>query len=141
MAEKNEMNAAPWLTAVLAVVTGLYAYFQLVPPLSSPRQESPEPTPPSLVGEQKFPARLWEDPVEATENPATARKSLDEVAEMVRDYANGKVQILGVFVEGFKYPEDRETRLRLRYAVQWALIQSFYRPADRSHLGCLETRW
>ncbi|UJP01969.1 MAG: hypothetical protein LZF85_09245 [Nitrosomonas sp.] len=50
----------------------------------------------------------------------------------------GDINILAVMVPGGAYAEDRETRLRSRYAITAALLAQGYAPEDADHIGqCL----
>lgn len=146
MAQKSETTSlTTWLpTTLAAAAVGAFAIFGPSPRLTSQRPPGTDKTPDSLIGDQRFPARLWEDPFDSTVAAQLPTNSLTEVQKQVADYLAGpgtNVTLLGIFVEGSNYPEDRETRLRLRYAAQWALLQPPWRAADRAHLGCFEVHW
>ncbi len=49
--------------------------------------------------------------------------------------------LLPVFTGGGSYSEDRESRLRSRYAVISALGESGYVPEDEDHLGAIVIPW
>ena len=52
-----------------------------------------------------------------------------------KDNKPGEVRILAVMVPGGPYAEDRETRLRSRYATILALLNQGYAPEDTDHIG------
>ncbi len=128
------------MPVVLALAAGAFAIFD-VPraPLKSTRPAAPSSTPDSLVGEQRIPTRLWEDPFGATAGAKIPTNSLDELAAELSLHEDPT--ILGILVEGSNYAEDRETRLRLRYATQVALLEPGWRPEDRAHIGCFQVPW
>jgi len=49
--------------------------------------------------------------------------------------AETNIAVLGVMLEGGSYPEDKEVRLRLRYAVEVALLTAGLGPEDRTHIA------
>lgn len=101
--------------------------------------------------EQTVVARLWEDPLQAIQAQiATLEKKgttflriFDEnhnaraVSEEVRKMAVGRegVCLLVVPIPDTPFPNDLETRLRMRYSIQMALAEESYAPDDRDHLG------
>jgi hypothetical protein len=150
MAERRETNQAYYTyTLILTLLTGVLGYLAYEPALTSvrPKEEAPQST--AAWGDQQELARLWEDPL-AIEglgstnilSSAGMRAQIDRKAgPNRRDSERTNVIILGVFIEGFPYPEDREVRVRMRYATQTALAEAGYVPEDRSHLGLMEVAW
>jgi hypothetical protein len=62
-----------WVTALVVMCTGLFAYFHFS---TQTMVGTPQMKPPpviSAIGAQSYPARLWEDPIGATER--SVRKS------------------------------------------------------------------
>jgi hypothetical protein len=144
VAEQSDINRAKWLPVILAAMAGVFALFHPSRPLTSQRPSTVASTLGSLVGDQRFPARLWEDPFDASTTAQIPPNSLEELLDQLdaaRSNLCTNVIILGILVEGSNYPEDLETRLRLRYATQWAFLEPSWRPADRAHLGCFKVRW
>ena len=148
MAERREINPV-YFTLILSALTGSLAYLAYTPPLSSVRPKDEGAATTFAWGDQTELARLWEDPL-AIEKPGgsnvLAAKDLEEQINrkvgIPKDAATRtNSSILGVFVEGSPYADDREVRLRIRYATQRALLDAGYVPADRSHLGLLEVAW
>ncbi len=100
--------------------------------------------------EQDVVARLWEDPLEAIQPevnkprvaPAKGKKApppSHPIAGLrdliVQRLGEGNVSIMVVPVPGTPYPDDKETRLRLRYALQIALSTNDFVPIARNYLG------
>ncbi len=97
---------------------------------------------------QKVAARLWQDPFEAiqavsekgnptksgTNAPATSVAASSLRNQLVARTNHGVV-ILGVMLEGTAFPADKETRRRLRYATEVALLNAEFGPEDRNHVG------
>jgi|WetSurMetagenome_2_1015567.scaffolds.fasta_scaffold25694_1 hypothetical protein len=139
----DEKRTTVWWPALLAIATGIYAIIEFSPPLTSERPQLSSMPRVSLVGDQNFPARLWEDPIEATGRSDIRELELTDLIKQMTLWVNDKyqVKVLGVFVEGFAYPEDREVRLRLRYAVQMAFNSAGFKPANRNHLGSVSVPW
>ena len=59
--------------------------------------------------------------------------------ELLEDFSRyagrGKITVLGVMVSGGPYAEDREWRIRNRYAVLAGLDKDDYKPVDPEHLN------
>jgi hypothetical protein len=120
-------------------------------PLETGSAGQPEP--------RKVELRLWQDPFEAfdastnesssaksTDRPRTG--SLDTSDSPPDDSLSNDIQkhidaagtntptaIMGVMLEGGSYAEDKEVRLRLRYAVELALLTGEMGPEDRTHIS------
>ena len=110
---------------------------------------------------QNIPARLWQDPLEATEGVRKALANHDTSSVTVRDvirlddlvcehsYEDGKLpdgtvdyaknshRVLYLFVSlpSEAYPESSEQRIRERVAIVSALSTAGYRPANAARLG------
>lgn len=104
------------------------------------RSRSGSPRPPQTAsdsraadGIQTIPNRLWQDPFEAFEKISSTNKPVG-LAERCSRQARFTT-VLAVFLEGSPYPEDKEVRRRLRYAVEVALLTSDFAPEDRKHIG------
>ena len=132
-----------WMTALVVMATAMFAYFHFSPqPVGEKSQMKSSPGV-SQIGDQNFPARLWEDPVSATEHRAASPIRLCDLRSQLSQWDTNAehVQVVGIFVEGFAYPEDRERRLRLRYAAQMAFSCLNFRPSDRNNLGSVSLPW
>lgn len=115
-----------------------------------------------VADDQDVTARLWEDPLEAVQSeagrshPAAAvhspsdpcapdepeqvpKHTLSHLAQIVQarlaQTPAPNVCILVVPIPDTPYPDDHETRLRMRYSVQMALADCNYLPASHSYLG------
>jgi hypothetical protein len=114
--------------------------------LVSDRLESARPpTPPGqaapAIGDQAFDARLWEDPFSPT-GATGATAGLDLLREQIKQAGEeGEVVLLPVMIPGGPYSEDRESRIRSRFAVVSALGRQGYVPVDAEHLGIVKLCW
>lgn len=142
MANENRFNPA-LITLTLACLTAALAYLETRTPVATLRPAHPRIPASAQIGDQTVPARLWEDPIAAVLAATNKGRPIAELREQVRqrEGVGANVSVLGVFVEGTPYAEDKEVRLRLRYAVQMALAEEGYVPADRSNLGAAQVAW
>src|SRR5436190_8540641 len=153
MSDSRETNPV-YYTLILTALTAVLAYFINEPPLESSRPKVDQPPTKHVAwGNQQVLARLWEDPLTTEKTGVSNAISASALGEQIRqhllDPAKSNLRILCVSIEGFPYPEDREVRLRLRYAVQRALadagsgstLRGALRPEDRSHIGLMEVAW
>lgn len=142
MAQSHEVNPA-YITLVLAGLSAFLAWASSSHLLNSERPvfKEGESAKPMIQGHQNRLARLWQDPlsVEKIKNPPpTLTKELsDNISQKLNDEKTD-ITIISIFVEGSPYPEDVETRLRMRYAVVHGLLDSGLIPEDRSNLGLLK---
>ena len=102
--------------------------------------------------EQDVAARLWEDPFQAVQQalakpppPPPAKDGKHTLAglqqaitEEIARHSDHQFALLVVSIPDTPYPDDIETRLRLRYSVQLALADRNYYPANRSYLGYIQ---
>src|SRR5262245_22294408 len=95
------------------------------------------------IGTQTVDARLWEDPFRPTpKRDGSPRRSIDDLVTDIRGKAaSSEVWLLPVMVSGGPYSEDREGRIRSRFAVMSALGGSGYAPMDEAHVGYVVTSW
>jgi len=97
-------------------------------------------------------ARLWQDPFEAVELHQINKHTKSENANNhsikdLRNTINNKIQfdetknidlhILAIMVSGGPYAENRENRIRSRYAVTTGLLSIGYAPEDSEHIKYL----
>jgi len=101
-----------------------------------------EPTPTRAEG-QLFEARLWQDPFDVLRAAQASKAKFPCANEALipAKGTKGRLLILPVFLPGTDYPEDVETRLRLRNAVVSALAVSGYIPEDGGDIRCFSTPW
>jgi len=157
MAESSKMPEVTGLWPILALFLIATGYIQLNPRLDSPRPiGETAPLDVHTPGEGVR-ARLWQDPLSAITarakvappaqivKPApddrdslTIQKVLDPLLKDHKGLSEppGKIPflILPAFLGGDPYPEDVETRLRLRSAVLSALRAEALAPLDAEHL-------
>ncbi len=101
-------------------------------------------------------SRLWQDPLEAvyktlcpafaerttsrstdkTPSPTAGTESVKKLAAEIAGKLDRRelLCILSVFLDGSPYPEDRENRLRSRYAVQSAINRAGLVPQDQERI-------
>jgi hypothetical protein len=153
----------PYLLMALLVATGV---------ISTPRGPTAvRPGVSDLSGEtarewQNIAARLWQDPLEATESVRKAVANHDTASALVREVipleqlvtehsyedcvtpADGKIdcltnshRVLYLFISlpSEAYPEASEQRIRARVGIVSALSTAGYRPANAARLGV--ARW
>ena len=146
MTEKSSGSGVPFnLTTIIALLTLVGGLFIASRQVSSDRPVSPAESGAISFNDQQVPARLWEDPLCWTTNQVQAE---DEAAfALLRRQIAGraptglKPTLLPVFIYGGPYGEDRESRIRSRYAVISALGESGYAPEDATHIGAIEIAW
>lgn len=150
--EPGSARLSAWLVA--AMLTGLFFVNQ---PLESVREkqsvtEAINPTP-----LQTLPARLWQDPLEpARRLDPTKLKGRPRVPQSVEELlrsatllpaatarpapgvTQAQIRVLAVAVQGGPYSEDREHRMRMRYALVSAALESGFAPHDSEHIGFLQ---
>lgn len=151
--------------AVLALLTLLGGLYYL----NSVRLSSDRPVALSVdsnepLGQQRIESRLWEDPLkdlnpfrgnsssparnlaEETSNANSSLESHTNLNQLIRTIANkfssnSTVVILPVMLEGGQYSEDRETRIRSRFAVVAGLGVQGFVPEDPEHIGRVVLGW
>jgi hypothetical protein len=151
--------------ASLVVLIGGIAFY--LAPLTSSRPSAEPDHEVTAWGEQDVDARLWQDPLEASDrhiDELLRRRAQGELPEPAEAHAHdmatvrgelasaGKSEkcvagqpclprILAVMVPGLPYAEDVERRLRTRHAVVEGLSASDFTPKDYLHIGYFELRW
>jgi hypothetical protein len=104
--------------------------------------------------EEDVTARLWEDPllavqtdvnrIEESKNPKS-KHNLENLRESVRqklgEDAENRVLLMVVPIPGTPFPDDVESRLRIRYSIQMALAWRTFVPDNRDHLGYVNLTW
>jgi len=102
------------------------------------------------MGYQNIESRLWEDPFAAWDKLSTddqeqrTRGGLTNLAEILTNgLATGRsnVLLLCAMVSGQPYAEDKESRIRARYAIGSALGSGGYKPAASDHIGLVANDW
>ena len=141
----NDQRIAALFPLVMLLATVALGWIALknptVPGVPDNRSEAQVP-----ADEQDVVARLWEDPLQAVqvahakrehdETHSEARHSMASMVSAVSAKAGTKeVCLLVVPVPDTPFPDDFETRLRLRYSVQMALATENFAPDNRNYLG------
>ncbi len=147
MADGSESNRKGPAAAVLwpslfVVFAAILAYLTYRPPLETARPEIPaepyEPGPRTVSDIGAVHARLWEDPLEAAYRDRKKRDQsvppLEEgrfrkIVQDSRNKGNGQLLFMPVLLPGSPSAEDKETRMRTRYAVLAALATCRYKLA------------
>ncbi|HET7537905.1 MAG TPA: hypothetical protein VFJ90_15705, partial [Candidatus Didemnitutus sp.] len=150
MAEENSKKG----TSSLLNLNSLLALFTLVAGfwLVSQRLSSSRPVSyagdAAALGEQTLSARLWEDPFKpdptATEKKLLPPSVINELLKQITDRRlNGinDILILPVMLPGGQYSEDRESRIRARYAINSGLGRMGYVHEDADHVGSISVPW
>jgi hypothetical protein len=141
----------PELLLLITVVTGGVWLYE--GPLKSSRPvQSEESRRSAALVDTRVDARLWQDPFEAVDthiklegsaekgrankDPAAHTHSLGHVTAELADSSSpsNHVEVLVVLANGSPYAEDRESRLRQRFAVLSGLERAGYTPADSEHI-------
>jgi hypothetical protein len=153
LSEKTQ-SSPNFVSMALALVVLALGYHVVSNYSSSPRPAPLEPGSASQQETHKVELRLWQDPFEPFESSATndsssaksAGKSdstdtnsppysLSNDLEAHLQNKNIPIAILGVLLDGSSYADDKEVRLRLRYAVELALLTGEMGPEDRTHIS------
>ena len=146
MSENKSGPGVPFnLTTVVALFTLLGGLWVASKSVNSDRPNSPANTPFQSIGYQTLQARLWEDPLDWQTNQSQAfgSNSFDLLRGQITlssDTTN-RPFLLPVMMEGGPYSEDREKRIRSRYAIISALGESGYVPEDENHVGAVTISW
>lgn len=129
-ADKEEQSKLPIATMV-GLCMALVAWWFIQEPLKSTRPEG------GRLGSKEgaIQARLWQDPVETVQN----HEGLDTVIGFNEVTTDNHIGILIVITEGGPYVENREKRLRDRYAVVSALGEACFFPKDAEHIGAYKS--
>jgi hypothetical protein len=153
LSEKTQ-SSPNFVSMALALVVLALGYHVVSNYSSSPR---PAPLKAGSASQQethKVELRLWQDPFEpfesSTTNDSSSAKStgksdstdtnsppysLSNDLEAHLQNKNIPTAILGVLLDGSSYADDKEVRLRLRYAVELALLTGEMGPEDRTHIS------
>ena len=136
---------------IMAIVTLVGGFFLVSHKLSSQRPARPLSEGTQPLGTQNIESRLWEDPFAAWDKLSAEQRNERTVAGLTqlsdaisrRESADLKsnVLILGVMVSGQPYAEDRESRVRSRYAVGAGLASGGYNPVVADHIGLVASPW
>ena len=125
---------------VFAGVAVVCAYLVYKAPLETARPEAPvrlhSPSPRTVKDIGAVYARLWEDPLEAAYRDPDSedvdilpRDRFRKIVDDSKEAGNHKLLFMPVLVPGGPYAEDKETRIRTRYALLAALGTCGYKLA------------
>jgi hypothetical protein len=129
-----EPNRSDVISIVVSILGFILAVYGLLtqPLIADSARPSLTPDKPPTEKALTVPARLWDDPLAV----------YDDIAEYnlppLEALDHEKSLILFLPVSTQHYQEDRETRLRLRFAVQRALIDQGYTPIQAHLLSAVE---
>ena len=141
MAENKSGSGLPVnLTTIMALLTCLGGLWVVSKNPSSDRPNSPAETRFPSIGVQQVEARLWEDPLDWETNHCSSN-ILAQLQQAISENSGSNLTLLPVITSGGSYSEDREVRLRNRYATISALGESGYAPEDADHVGAVDIPW
>jgi hypothetical protein len=143
------LGGSSLVALVAAAASAIYLGWQK-PPLTSSRPTSSETRIEEFRSRQDVEARLWQDPLAAVSRDLADQHkdaskpdkihSIEEFAKTLdKSNPDGRTLVIGVTLPGGPYPEESESRRRLRYAVLAALHVANYVPTDEKHLGYFVT--
>ncbi|HJT19235.1 MAG TPA: hypothetical protein VJ746_02115 [Nitrospira sp.] len=145
MMQKEPDSKSGWQIAAVLIVSVLGGYVLTQSPLKSFRPHEPSLDILHSNIEQKVPARLWQDPLEAVlhykSNGHSSPTLLEDVKGRIREISGTagsstiKLTMLIGTLDDSPYSEGRETRIRTRYAVGSALDQVCYVPESSETIG------
>jgi hypothetical protein len=135
MQEDKKLTNAASLAMILATLAlGWFKFGDVALPTMS----LDRPKTSVVASEEDITARLWEDPLNAvlagkadTDDKKHGTENLRAV--IVKDKST--IGLMVVPIPGTPFPDDVETRLRIRYSVQMAMADKGYAPDDHDHLG------
>ncbi len=138
MSDSIRTDSSVVLPLVLVLALIGWGTWSSVTTLRSMRPDTSEGPAGLGARDQRFAARLWQDPFNPT-GGGTDRGGKDASAVPDRfcppDRPSGTALVLPVITQGGPYAEASERRLRDRYAVVAALLRAGYVPADPEYLG------
>ena len=150
MSVPRQSSPDAYLNLMLTLLAGTGGLLALSGPLTSSRPNPSSDWAPTAHGFEGIPARLWQDPIEtAIEHLLESKKrqaddeghflATTDFEAWVKGLSPERphVLVLPVMTRGRNYPEDREFRLRSRYAVVTGLLSAGYRVEDANHIGAL----
>jgi len=128
--DSNRALPTSGLLLVFAVVAGLFLYNT---PLKRLRPAKPDPIPSAAVGEELLDARLWQDPF----GPLVEWKKRKDARDPTRElHVRGDNSVLiPIITRGGAYAEDKEFRIRSRYALIRALGSEKFFASDPEKIG------
>ncbi|MGA2254503.1 MAG: hypothetical protein ABSG53_07575, partial [Thermoguttaceae bacterium] len=161
MDDKTSVSPSPsvlWPT-LLTIVLGQYGYTKFMPRLDSARPPDTSGRTAASTDETgataRFPARLWEDPLgdqyraelqnnqpdptpnagKTSDGSMATAPPTEEIYAAILDLHERPI-LLPVMVPGGVTANDKEARMRARYAVTAALATTVYQPTSQVTLSC-----
>jgi hypothetical protein len=153
MADRRSDSPGSWLgnlPAWLAALTVLGGLWLVSQKLTSSRPVVSAQGTHTFFGDQKHEARLWEDPFKVDAHDDKSGHTIDCDLETLLAQVSvrntpaapaEKILLLPVMVSGGNYSEDRESRIRSRFAIVSALGRAGYAPEDAEHIGAFHVPW
>ncbi len=154
MASKESGDPKPQIHQIvllIAAVTGGVWFYQN-PLISSRPVQGTEIKIEKTMEDERVSARLWQDPFEAVETHVKSEESRRSARTPQSKYPHSHslslvatevatsvptprdIQILVILTDGSSYADNRESRLRQRFAVLAGLEQAGYIPRDGEHI-------
>ncbi|HUC84816.1 MAG TPA: hypothetical protein VL970_06465, partial [Candidatus Acidoferrales bacterium] len=156
----QDKRQSPNLTGAIVAIVALALGYGFVRNLANPENLRPFSAQASVENSQRaaggrVESRLWQDPFESFGLSTNSTPGASPIARLIGGLlgptqapagpatndllgpeacTGTNVAILGVMLEGGPYAEDKEVRLRLRYAVETALLNANMGPEDRTHI-------
>jgi hypothetical protein len=129
-------------TTILAVLTLLGGVLLATHKLSSDRPVALSGEANPGISEEKVDTRLWEDPFgRIGEAGRTNWPLVGNLAGEMEDPRNTNFEVLAIMIPGGPASEDRETRIRDRFAIVSALAESAYVPIHDAQIGMGYMPW
>lgn len=133
--KKDGSNFSVNLPVILLLLAAAGNLFWTQSPLVTWRPSEPASQALEPIRDQMVRARLWEDPFSVLQERTNSHRVWEnELSNEVHGHSN-MVEVLPVMVPGGPYADDREWRVRCRFAVLSALSTSGFVPEDSEHLG------
>jgi hypothetical protein len=130
------------VTTILALLTLLGGVLLVTHKLSSDRPVVPSGEANQELSEEKVDTRLWEDPFGRSSQLEQSNKLLiGNLAGDIEDKRNKDFRLLAVMIPGGPASEDRELRIRSRFAIVSALAESAYAPRQAAQIGIGAMPW
>jgi hypothetical protein len=132
--DKKLTNVASLAMILATLALGWFKFGDVVLPAMS----FDRPQTAVISSEEDITARLWEDPLNAVlagKEGTNDKKHLTENLRAAISDNKSNTCLMVVPVPGTPFPDDVETRLRIRYSVQMAMADKSFAPDNHDHLG------
>jgi len=128
------------ITTILAVLTLVGGLLVTVRKLSSDRPVPPPGNANAEISEQLLGTRLWDDPF-ASFGIVEGNPANNLLGDLGAGVETKRCQVLAITIPGGPSSEDREHRIRSRFAAVAALARAGYAPEHSDQIGCYRTNW